>query len=130
MNAEDPTVAAVLAEIDPARVKLANAHAHVCDLASGRLKWRMSIPVEKADSDLILCDALEEASRLLASAARLLQQQQEQLTKNEGAWAIDHVVRHGQVTAQKDYLECCCGATFWTAAAPSPDDSTPRERTR
>lgn len=43
------------------------ADKHVCDLASGKKRWNMTIPPQKDDSDILLSDAIRLNSRLIKS---------------------------------------------------------------
>lgn len=50
--------------------KLDEIHTRVCDLASGRVRWRMSIPANPDDSDVYICDRIVEIQKLLAANMR------------------------------------------------------------
>jgi len=59
-----PQAAAVLEKIE-------QAHKHICDIAKGDERFRMSIPARPdRDTDLIVCGALNEARRFIESATR------------------------------------------------------------
>ncbi|GIH07393.1 hypothetical protein Rhe02_54600 [Rhizocola hellebori] len=59
-------------DLDALRTILDKAHTHVCDLAQGLTRWKMTIPAnEEADSDLILASAITGALSLLAEVRQL-----------------------------------------------------------
>lgn len=41
-----------------------DAHRHICDLATGKKRWNMSIPPQKDDSDILLSDAIQAGAVL------------------------------------------------------------------
>lgn len=48
--------------------KIAKARAHVCQIAAGDERWRMSIPAQPDyDSDLLIVDALDQAEKYIRS---------------------------------------------------------------
>jgi hypothetical protein len=61
-----------LAEL-PGKVEL--AHKEICDLAAGKKKWTMCIPVEPDDSDMVLQAPLDDIPALLT----LVREQRDEL---------------------------------------------------
>lgn len=47
------------------------AHREICDLASGKRRWTMCVPVQQDDSDMILQAPLDDLSYLLKLVASL-----------------------------------------------------------
>ncbi len=58
MNASTTFIAAARARID-------TAHKEICGLSSGKRKWEMCVPVNKADSDIVLQAPLDDSKKIL-----------------------------------------------------------------
>lgn len=54
------------------------AHREICDLASGKRRWEMSIPPRSTDSDVVLQNALDVASNEIQRLERALERCREQ----------------------------------------------------
>ena len=57
-------------ELREAREK---AHRHICDLASGKKKWEMCIPVQPTDSDMTLQAPLDLIEPIIDELDRLIE---------------------------------------------------------
>lgn len=54
------------AEIREALARAERARRHVNGLCIGTMKWRMRVPPQADDSDLVICNALDDSKRLAA----------------------------------------------------------------
>lgn len=50
------------------------AHRHICDLASGKKKWEMCVPVQPTDSDITLQAPLDMIDPILDELDRLIEE--------------------------------------------------------
>ncbi len=48
------------------------AHDWISDLCTGKRRWRMRVPVDPMDSDIVLSEAIKDAERLLAAVEAVL----------------------------------------------------------
>lgn len=53
------------------KAKLAKARSLVAAICQGDHKWRMSVPVQADDSDMVLCDTFNDTDWLIAEVERL-----------------------------------------------------------
>lgn len=57
--------------LEKAKELAGRADRHVCDLASGKVRWEMRIPAEKGDSDILLSDAIRLVPMLVEICEKL-----------------------------------------------------------
>lgn len=77
------------------------ADRHVCDLASGKARWNMSIPPQDDDSDILLSNAI----RLLPLLVRIVERQKEAL--GQVLFEVGHVPQ----CSKKDESYCDAGCS-------------------
>ena len=77
------------AKLREIETSIAKAHRHICDLASGKAKWTMCVPVQSDDSDAVLQAPLDHLERLCA-ALRVADEALEGLHKgcNYMSWGV------------------------------------------
>lgn len=90
-----PSTVASEAEADSLQRAVDAAHREISALCHGK-QWRMCIPVDPSDSDIVICDAL----RALKSRVAALEAENARLRKNHGllARAINERKQNGQKT--------------------------------
>lgn len=57
--------------LEETRMRAKRAHRQICELASGKRKWQMSIPVHEDDSDMVLQAPLDDLNAALDHIERL-----------------------------------------------------------
>lgn len=63
------------------------AHREICDLASGKRKWRMCVPVQKDDSDMTLQAPLDDIPKLI-KAVEILSTALRQIAPQKGIVSV------------------------------------------
>jgi hypothetical protein len=124
-------------ELNAMQDRAKRAHDHVCDIASGKSRWKMTIPAnEETDSDLLLAASVTDVPLLVAEVEKL------KAERDSFAKAIANVVVLGQDRLSKDAqdvvtellrldhlhdpIECACELT---QADISPTVSVPTHHT-
>jgi hypothetical protein len=86
------------------RVK--RAHREICDLAAGRRKWEMSIPVDaERDSDCVLQAPLDDVPRLIAEVKRLESEESDAHRLREAVKLVEYVDRSRGYPTPRQWAE-------------------------
>lgn len=68
--------------LEKLKEKSDKAHREICDLASGKRRWEMSIPVRETDSDMVLQAPLD----LITTLIEIVKEQDEALYRIAGTY--------------------------------------------
>lgn len=104
----DPLTRPTEAELAAMDARNKRARVEVYDLAAGRRKWTMCIPIHDDDTDRVLCAALNDQMRLLA-LVRELQEENDSLRRVGEQW-------HREIKWHTQEVEKARAAAFREAA--------------